>query len=145
MIDVSRSITIAKPMKDVYAFVSHTENEPRWHTDVLAVQRIDKGSLQAGSKYDLTFKPMMGKTAGTLEYTDLQPYQRLEMDIVFGAMRPHVTFLFEPNGKGTKVTRRVQVKAPGAMKLMPFLMRRMVSKRSALFLGNLKSELESKQ
>lgn len=142
MIDLERSVSIARSPKDVYAFVSRTENEPRWHTDVLQVKRVDSGPLKVGSRFDLKFKPMMGKSEGTLEFAKLAPAQ-IEQDIVFGSMKPHITFRFEPEEKGTRVTRRVQIKAPGMMKLMPFLMRRMVSKRSDLFLANLKTELES--
>ena len=142
MIDVERSITIDRVPKDVYAFVADTENEPRWHTDVLEVRRHDKGPVKVGSKANLKFKPMMGHSEGTLQIMHLEPPRQIELDIVFGAMKPHVTFRFEPEGPGTKVTRRVQIKAPGAMRLFPFLMRRMVAKRSNRFLANLKTELE---
>jgi uncharacterized protein YndB with AHSA1/START domain len=143
MVHSERSIIIARPPKDVYAYVSRTENEPQWHTDVLQVKRLDTGPVKVGTRYDLTFTPMMGHSQGTLEVTKVSPPVAIETEIVFGPMRPHVSFRFEPEGAGTRVTRRVDVAPPGMMKLMPFMMKRMVSKKSERFLANLKAKLES--
>src|SRR5688572_833202 len=143
MLDIERSIATARSPKEASALFSRTEPEPRSHTDVLEVTRVDDGPVTVASTYALQSTPTTGKSDGTLAVADLEPPAKIEMDIVLGPMAPHLTFRFEPTDNGTKVTRRVQVKAPGPMKIIPFVMRRMIARRSDVFLANLKEQLES--
>jgi hypothetical protein len=57
-------------------------------------------------------------------------------------MAPTITNLFEPEGRGTRVTRRVELEPPGIMRLMTPLIKRKIAEHNEGFLANLKRLLE---
>lgn len=52
-------------------------------------------------------------------------------------MEPTVTNICEPDGEGTRVTRRVEVEPPEMMRAMTPFMKRMIGKSNEGFLANL--------
>ncbi len=142
MVDRSDSITINRPVEDVFAYVTDTSNDPAWHTDILEASKDSEGPTGMGTKWHLRFKPFMGVSESTSEVVAFEPKRREVLRGVAGPMQTTLTYLFEPSGGGTKFTRRVQIKISGMMKVMEPLMRLMVPKRNAAFIANLKRVLE---
>ncbi|HEX7172943.1 MAG TPA: SRPBCC family protein [Candidatus Limnocylindria bacterium] len=142
MINVARSITINRPVAEVFAYVSDVSHEPAWHTDVLEARQISEGPIGIGTSFLIRVKPSMGVSEGVTHVIGFEPNRRQEMRGEMGRMRPTVTDLFEPADGGTKFTRRVQIDASGLMGLMLLLMRPMVGKIHTGFLANLKRVLE---
>jgi hypothetical protein len=59
-----------------------------------------------------------------------------------GKMAPTVTNICEPDGQGTRVTRRIDLEPPGLMRVMSPLIKGMITKSNDGFLLNLKRLLE---
>ncbi|HUH07728.1 MAG TPA: SRPBCC family protein [Egibacteraceae bacterium] len=142
MIDVTASITIDRPVDEVFAYVNEPANEPHWHTDVLEATRASEGAIGIGTTYDLKIKPFMGISEGTTQVVEFEPDRRAVWRGEMGSMRPTLTYQFEPAAGGTRFTRRVQFELPGMMRLMEPLARASGRKRNAGFLSNLKRVLE---
>ena len=142
MIDVESRVSVKRPVRDVFRFLNDASNEPKWHTDVLEVKPASSGPAAPGATFSLRFKPMMGHSAGTMKILEVEQNRRLVSQIDLGPMHPRVTYTFGSEGAMTTVSRRVQVEPPGMMKLMPFMMKRMVRKKGETFLLNLKQNLE---
>ena len=142
MIDRSDSITINRPVEEVFAYVTDTTNDPAWHTDILEVRKTSEGPVGMGTKWHLGFKPFMGVSEGTAEVVAFEPNRTEVQQAVAGPMQTTLTYLFEPASGGTRFTRRVQIQVSGWMRLMQPLMRMMVPKRNAGFVANLKRVLE---
>lgn len=142
MIDRSDSITINRPVEEVFAYVTDTTNDPAWHTDILEVRKTSEGPVGMGTKWHLGFKPFMGVSEGTAEVVAFEPNRKEVQQAVAGPMQTTLTSLFEPADGGTKFTRRVQIKMSGWMRLMQPLMRMMVPKSNAGFVANLRRVLE---
>jgi uncharacterized protein YndB with AHSA1/START domain len=145
MIDSSSSVTISRPVDDVFAYVTDTANDPAWHTDILEARKTSAGPIGMGTTWHLRFKPAMGVSEGDTEVVGFEPNQMEVMRGVMGPMQPTLTYIFEPADGGTKVTRRVQIRVSGMARLMEPLMRLMVPKNSRGFLANLKRVLEEKR
>ncbi len=142
MIDVARSITINRPVAEVFAYVSDLSNEPAWHTDVLEARQTSEGPIGIGTTFLIRVKPSMGVSEGLEEVIGFELNRKQVLRGEMGSMRPTITDLFEPADGRTKFTRRIQIEASGLMKLMLPLVRPMIGKSNTGFLANLKQVLE---
>jgi len=139
---VERTITIARQPADVFRFVADIRNDPTWHTDVLEV-RSSSDVVELGTVFHVKVKPSMGVSEGTMTVSRLEPGELVEFRGRMGRMEPTVTNICEPEKEGTRVTRRVEIEAPGVMRAMTPLMKRMIGKSNEGFLANLKRLLET--
>jgi uncharacterized protein YndB with AHSA1/START domain len=142
MIRIAASQTIARPIEDVFAFVSDATNEPKWHTDVLEVSRTSNGPAGAGSTFRWVVD-FMGHKEMHVRVVGFEPNRREIIQATSGPMLPMITYLFEAHDSGTRFTRSVEVQPAGVFRLMQPMMRGMMAKRNAGFLENLKHVLES--
>lgn len=142
MIDRSDSVTIDRPVDEVFIYVIDTTNDPTWHTDVIEAQKTSEGPIGSGTKWHVHVKPSMGVSEGDLEVVAFEPSRLEVVKGTFGPMQPTVTYSFEPANGGTRFTRHVQIRVTGGMRMMQPLMRLMFAKRNAGFVGNLKRALE---
>jgi hypothetical protein len=143
MITASSSVTIDKPLSEVYGFVSDCRNEPKWHSDSIEAAPIGDGPLEVGMKQRWLLK-FMGKREMIMEVTRLEPerVEVLEARTGLMGMAPTITYAFEKAGSGTRFTRSVVMDPKGIGKLMKPMMRSMVPKRNATFVANLKKYYE---
>lgn len=140
---IENQTTIARTAEDVFAFVADPSNDPKWHTDVLEAHRTDDGPVGAGTTYATSFKPFMGQSEGTMTVREYAPPRRVVFDGQVGTMAPTVTLTVEPEGAGTRLTRRVEIQARGLLRILAPLMTPMARKEADRFLANLKRELEN--
>lgn len=145
MIDRSDSVTIDRPIEEVFTYTTETSNEPEWHTDILEAKKMTAGPTGVGTKWHIRVKPFMGVSETTNEVVALEKNKKQVLQGEFGLMRTTLTYLFEPANGGTTFTRRVQIKSSGWMRLMEPMMRLMAAKRNREFAGNLKRVLEERQ
>jgi carbon monoxide dehydrogenase subunit G len=140
---VENSSSIARPPGDVFAFVSDVRNEPRWHTDLLEARLTSEGPIGTGSTFAVRLKSFMGRSEGTLTLSEYEPPRRAVFLGQMGKMAPTVILTVEPEGQGSRFTRRVDMEMPGPMRLMVPFMHGMLRKRNAGFAANLKRVLET--
>jgi len=139
---VERTISIERPPGEVFDLVSDVRNDPSWHTDVLEVE-ASTDAVGVGTVFHVKVKPSMGVSEGTMTVSRLEPGHLVEFRGQMGAkMSPTVTNICEPEGSGTRVTRRVELEPPGMMRIMSPLVARMIGKSNEGFLANLKRLLE---
>lgn len=146
-IALASNATIKRPIEHVWEFVSNPRNEPRWHTDILAIRTATDPSSEPdiswsrGSRWVVTVQ-FMGRRDYEIEITDVQPNQRIEISTMTGPMRPTASYKFESVDGGTRFTRSVVMPLSGPMRLAAPLMRRSMQKRNDGFVANLKHLLE---
>jgi carbon monoxide dehydrogenase subunit G len=141
---VERTTSIARPTGDVFDYIADIRNDPSWHTDVLQVQS-STDAVGVGTVFQVKVKPSMGVTGGTMTVARLEPGRLIEFRGQMGKMAPTVTNICEPDGQGTRVTRRVEIDPPGAMRLMTPMMKLMIGRSNDRFLANLKRLLERRE
>lgn len=140
---VERTITISRSPAEVLRYVADIGNDPTWHTDVLEA-RSSSDVVEVGTVFDVKVKPSMGVSEGTMTVSRLEPGELVEFHGRMGRMEPTVTNICEPDGEGTRVTRRVEIEPTGVMRAMAPLMKRMIGKSNEGFLANLKKLLENR-
>jgi uncharacterized protein YndB with AHSA1/START domain len=142
MIDSSDSVTIQRPVEEVFAYVTDTSNDPAWHTDVLEARKTSEGPIGLGTTWHSRFKPSMGVSEGDMEVVAFEPNRKEVLRGVVGPMEPTLTYLFEPADAGTRFTRHIRIKVSGIMRLMEPLMWIDAPRRNRGFVANLKRVLE---
>jgi uncharacterized protein YndB with AHSA1/START domain len=143
MVDRSDSISIDRPVEEVFAYVTDVTNDPTWHTDVLEARKTSEGPIGMGTIWHSRFKPSMGISEGDMEVVSFEPNRVQVMRGQIGPMQPTLTYLFERSDGGTTFTRQIQINVSGWMKIMQPMMGMMLPKQNRGFLANLKRVLES--
>ncbi len=116
MASARRTVTIARPVEAVFAFVADGETGPRWRSGDIEVRRISGEGV--GTRYAQTVPGPMGRrVAADYEITVFEPDRRLEFQTIAGPVRPHGRFDYEPVEGGTRVTFAIDAELTGLRRL----------------------------
>jgi uncharacterized protein YndB with AHSA1/START domain len=114
----ANSVTITRPISEVFAFVADGTTAPKWRPGVLDVTR-ESGDGGVGSVYRQGVKGPMGRRIpADYEVTDLEPDRLIAFKAIAGPFRPTGRFQFEPTDGGTRVTFSLQGELTGIRKLL---------------------------
>jgi uncharacterized protein YndB with AHSA1/START domain len=103
MPQASYSVSIARPVDEVFAFVLDGETGPQWRPGVLDISRTSGHGV--GTRYAQGVRGPMGRRiAADYEITALEPNRRIEFQTVTGPARPHGRYDFEATAGGTLLT-----------------------------------------
>ena len=144
VIRVENSVTIDRPVSDVFPFVTDATNDPQWHTDALDATKTSEGPIAVGTTFAVGIS-FMGRRDAYWRVVELEPNHREVIDVTAPPFNPTLTYLFEPVDGATRFTRRIEVEPRGYVKVLAPLVRRMMRKRNASFMPRLKAALEQSQ
>lgn len=112
---VESSVTIARPVEDVYRhFLDLDKNAT--DPDTESVDKEPPGPTQTGTLF--RFRHKKGRET-TMRFVALEPQRRIEIEGDVGPAKPTGDLLFEPVEGGTKLTVRLEPNPVGPLKLMP--------------------------
>ncbi len=112
-----RSVTIGRPIGDVFAFIADGEQCPRWRTGVLDIKRVSGEGV--GTRYAQGVRGPMGRRiAADYEITAFEPARRIEFQTTAGPVRPHGRYDFEATDGGTRLTFALDATVGGVRKLL---------------------------
>jgi uncharacterized membrane protein len=112
MPEASHSVTIARPVDAVFAYVADGENAQRWRTGVIDIKR--QSGEGVGAHYSQGVRgPMNRRIAADYEVTVVEPEWRIEFQTVAGPVRPHGRYDFEPVEGGTRVSFALDARLGG--------------------------------
>jgi uncharacterized membrane protein len=111
------SISIRRPLADVFAFVADGENAMRWRPGVLDVSRRSGDGL--GAIYRQGVKGPGGRRiAADYEITAFEPDRRIAFRAIAGPVRPTGEYRFAPDGDGTTVSLGLDATLTGWKRLL---------------------------
>ncbi|TMK27735.1 MAG: hypothetical protein E6G64_11710 [Actinobacteria bacterium] len=117
MLSAERTVTINRPLHEVFAFVADKENDPRWRPGVAEIERVSGEG--AGAKYRQVMKGPGGRPIpADFEITNYDPGKRLAFRATAGPVRPEGGFDFVEEGGATRVTFKLDAELKGMKKLM---------------------------
>jgi uncharacterized protein YndB with AHSA1/START domain len=114
----SRSITINRPIADVFAFVADGENGPKWRSGHIDI-RHESGS-GAGAVYRQTVPGPGGRrVAADYRVTAWQPPTRMAFEAIAGPVRPTGEYVLEEADDGaTRLTFSLRAEIGGWKRLV---------------------------
>lgn len=143
MIHAEASTTIRRPIADVFNYVTDPTNEPAWHTDAAEARPLIAGPIRVGSRIAYVF-PFMGRSTSIGEVVAFEPphLEAIHFDSGPFGLKPRITYRLEDLGGSVRFTRQAEADTRGLTRLIAPLMQRLLVRRSALFVENLRRQLE---
>lgn len=129
------TVTIRRPVDDVFAFVADGQNARQWRPGVLDVAHASGQGV--GAVYRQGVKGPGGRRiAADYEVTAFEPNQRIAFRAIAGPVRPNGEYRFAADGDSTAVTLSLEAELTGWKAL---LMGRAVQATMLSEVGNLET------
>ena len=117
MPSAQHSVSIGRPVSEVFAFVADGENAMRWRPGVLDVSRQSGEGL--GAIYRQGVKGPGGRRiAADYEITAFEPDRRIAFRAIAGPVRPTGEYRFAVEGEGTTVSLALDATLTGWKRLL---------------------------
>lgn len=136
------SVTVDRPIGDVFAYLADGTNNPCWRAGVLSIERTSAGD-GAGATYRQKLRGPGGRAIdGDYRITAFDPPTLVEFEVTAGPARPTGRFALAEAGPGrTTVTFSLDLTPTGLMRLMSGMIGRTMRSEVGQ-LAQLKAELE---
>jgi uncharacterized membrane protein len=117
MPSAERTVTINRPVDEVFRFVSDGRNAKHWRSGVLDVDLVSGSGV--GARYSQGVRGPGGRRiAADYEITEFIPNEKIAFAATAGPVRPTGSFTFEGMGTGTILTFRLDAELGGLQKLL---------------------------
>ena len=136
MIKIERTITIHRPVDEVFAYVSAVEHGPDYMSSQREAHKTSSGPMGIGSTFATS--STFPRRGATFEVTDYELNQRLAWTAKSGAT---TTWAFQPSGPSTRVTFTRVADARGLSGLAESLLQGFANGQVDQDLGTLKELL----
>ncbi|HTU76523.1 MAG TPA: SRPBCC family protein [Trebonia sp.] len=111
-----RTIVIARPQMEVFAFFADGENDPRWRPAVKAMHR--QGPLAVGARYSQLVVVSGRTVSADVEVTVFDPDERIGFRAVTGPAPLEGSFTFRGAEGGTEVTFTLHAELTGFKRVL---------------------------
>jgi uncharacterized protein YndB with AHSA1/START domain len=139
---VEQQIDIARPIDDVFAYISTPEHNERWMNQILSTERVSDEPMQVGATWRHTVRTL-GRTYDVVfEVTEFDPPFRCSVRNIQGPFTFHGHYTLEPTSTGTRLTFVIEGDAAGFFRLADPLAERAIARQFAADFATLKDMLE---
>jgi carbon monoxide dehydrogenase subunit G len=143
MTTMTQSVTVNRPVAEVWDFISNFENTTRWSRGVLEARQTSHGPLGVGSTLQTVVKAFGRRRTADYLVTEYQPNHAFAFKVTSGPISSRARYSVEPAGAGTRLTASGEAEATGLYQLLAPLLVRIVKRHSQDDLANLKRILEA--
>ena len=143
MTAITQSVTVNRPVEEVWDFISNFENTTRWSRGVLEARQTSDGPLGIGSTLQTVVKAFGRRRTADYLVTEYEPNRALAFEVTSGPMTSRARYSVAPAGAGTRLTASGEAQATGRYRLLAPLLVRIVKRHSEDDLANLKRLLEA--
>ena len=129
---VENTLTINRPIGEVFEYVSNPENDPTWVSASLRHQRISPGPMRVGMSTEEDVKFLGQRSTYTWEVTEYDPPTVIAYRATSGPLPgAAIRFQLEPVGVGTRLRHAIELEPHGMYykaiaPLMPWATKRLV-------------------
>jgi uncharacterized protein YndB with AHSA1/START domain len=143
MATFQNTVTIQRPVQDVFAFLADFENIPKWNFAIVETEKTSPGPVGVGTTYH-QLRSIPRRSEEGFQVTAFEPTSHLEVHGDMGPFTATIGYLLEPTGDGTRLTNTVNLQpASGGLRLLAPLATSRVKTAVAANLDTLRQLLES--
>lgn len=135
---------INRPVEEVFAFVSDSENWPYLRPASPAGEQTPRRPMRVGDRFVQDLQIPGQRIELPCEVTGYEPNERLSLGYSWNSLTLELDFIVEPTVRGTRLTGRGEGRASGFFALMEPLIGLEVNREVRTGLENFKSLLEPK-
>jgi carbon monoxide dehydrogenase subunit G len=143
MTTITQSVTVNRPVEEVWTFISNFENTTRWSRGVLEARQTSDGPLGVGSTLQTVVKAFGRRRTADYLVTEYKPNHAFAFKVTSGPMTSRARYSVEPVGTGTRLTASGEAEATGLYKLLAPLLVRILKRHSQDDLANVKRILDA--
>ena len=137
----TNTITIDRPLSQVFVYLADLENLPRWNYAIGATRKITAGPVDVGSRY-LQTRTIPVHTEEHLEIIEFEPDHRLAISGSLNSLPAQVTYTLRAEEDATCLTNTVDLQPPRHLKLVAPVATLRIKSAVAANLAVLKRTLE---
>lgn len=136
------TLSIEKPVNEVFNFILDGENNQLWRPSVIEVRKDSEDNIGVGTKFSQSMKGPFGwKIRGDYEITSCETDKNISFRVISGPARPAGNYDFDYDGTVTKVTFTLSLTPTGIARLMDSMVNKQMQLEVAK-LSNIKAYLE---
>lgn len=143
MVTFEHSLTIARPVAEVFAYLADVRNLPQWQADVVETRPDGEPSL--GATF-VEVRSFLGKRVeSVMRIVEYEPDRVFSVEVAKGPIPFRVRHLLEPAGEGTRIRIEAAGDPGGVLRLAESLVVRRAEKTARKDFAELKRVLESQR
>ena len=143
MIRIQASVTVNRPLEEVFRFMTNHQNALQWQSGLLEA-RVTNDVVGVGKTWVDVVQVLGRRIEIASELTEFEPLRVVGFKSTSGPIPLEGRYAFEPDGAGTKVTFTMQGEAGGFFKLAEPIVARSTQRQWETNLANLKDLLEQR-
>jgi carbon monoxide dehydrogenase subunit G len=117
MPSAANEIVIARPPAQVFEFLADRENDLRWRSGIVDLERISGSGV--GARYAQGVRGPGGRRIeADIEITEFTPAHAIAFQTIAGPVRPRGRYLLTAADKGTRVRFELEADVRGLKRLM---------------------------
>lgn len=144
---VDESVTIDRPIEEVFDFIAEGENDVQWCPSVKEIERISGNGPGPGVRYRMQHAPGGMDFDATVEVVEVERPTRLQWLMTDSGHTLHGTYELEAVNGRTRLKQTSQITFEGWLRIPGLLMKRRIARDVQKELGkqfaNLKRILEA--
>ena len=117
MATFENTVTIRKPIEEVFGFLSDFENLPRWNYAIVETHKISEGPVGVGTIYQQV-RSVPSRSEERFEVTAYNPPRQLEIRGLLGPFPSRLSYALDAVPEGTRVTNSVELELRGPGRLL---------------------------
>lgn len=143
MISLSSSINIYRPVKQVFGFISISENDFQWQYGTLASAQVSEGTTRVGTFFQSIGHLMGHRIQSTFEVTDFEADRKYGFKSISGPMQSQTLYTFEMDKGSTRIDITTQASLINFFQIRENLLEKQMKKQLKENLALLKNILEA--
>jgi uncharacterized protein YndB with AHSA1/START domain len=145
MLRVEKSVEVARPIEEVFAFSADIDHVPLWLNGVLEARKLTEGPLRKGTELEHVLQFLGKRFTSRLEVTEYEENHRMAFRTISGPIDLDSVQTMESVAGGTRVTQTAEGDPRGFFKVAEGVLQKMVGRQLATSLGNLKDLVEANE
>lgn len=138
------SVTINRPIHDVWDYLAKPENSPTWNTIVLESHKTSDGDMGTGSTITSTIKLLGRHFDSESEVTEWDPPNSFSMKTTKGTLQATVQGKLSQEGDGTRYELISEGELSGILRIADPVLQPIIKRHLNTDLETLKALLENK-
>lgn len=141
MIKFGFPVDVARPVEDVFAYLTDPANLPEWQ-GTSEVTQLTEGPVSNGTRFREVHERRGFRVESVTEVTEYERNRRFHVDVVSGPIPLHGRWKLEPTAAGTRIHFRAEGRAPRNLRFAEPLLARVLQYRFRAQHRRLKRALE---
>jgi polyketide cyclase/dehydrase/lipid transport protein len=143
MINLTTSVLVYRPIKQVFDFISTAENDFQWKYGTLASAQVSEGAVGVGAFFR-TIGHLMGRRVHeTFEITEYEANRKYGFKSLSGPLQSQTLYTFEVAGGSTKISVSTQANVINFFQIRESILEKQLKKQLKENLAMLKGILET--